>query len=112
MEKEIGAFIAYLHNVKNTSENTEMSYKRDLEKVSHFLESRGIRETKDVKAQDLADYVKFLENSKFAAATVSRNIASLKAFYHLSLFHISEPTRQAEISFAGFCLKKKKNSTL
>lgn len=82
MEKEIGAFITYLHNVKNTSENTEMSYKRDLEKVSHFMESRGIHETKDVKAQDLADYVKFLEDSKFAAATVSRNIASLKAFYH------------------------------
>lgn len=59
-----------------------MSYKRDLEKVSHFMESRGIRETKDVTAKDLADYVKFLEDSKFAAATVSRNIASLKAFYH------------------------------
>lgn len=82
MEKEIGAFITYLHNVKNTSGNTEMSYRRDLEKVSHFMESRGIHETKDVKAQDLADYVKFLEDSKFAAATVSRNIASLKAFYH------------------------------
>ncbi len=82
MEKEIGAFITYLHNVKNTSENTEMSYKRDLEKVSHFMESRDIHETKDIKAQDLADYVKFLESSKFAAATVSRNIASLKAFYH------------------------------
>lgn len=82
MEKEIGAFITYLHNVKNTSENTEMSYRRDLEKVSHFMESRGIHEMKDVKAQDLTDYVKFLEDSKFAAATVSRNIASLKAFYH------------------------------
>ncbi len=82
MEKEIGAFITYLHNVKNTSGNTEMSYRRDLEKVSHFMESRGICETKDMKAQDLADYVKFLEDSKFAAATVSRNIASLKAFYH------------------------------
>lgn len=82
MEKEIGAFITYLHNVKNTSGNTEMSYRRDLEKVSHFMESRGIHETKDVKAQDLADYVKFLEDNKFAAATVSRNIASLKAFYH------------------------------
>ncbi|MDE5940406.1 MAG: site-specific tyrosine recombinase XerD [Lachnospiraceae bacterium] len=82
MEKEIGAFITYLHNVKNTSENTEMSYRRDLEKVSHFMEARGIHETKDVKAQDLTDYVKFLEDSKFAAATVSRNIASLKAFYH------------------------------
>ena len=82
MEKEIGAFITYLHNVKNTSGNTEMSYRRDLEKVSHIMESRGICEAKNMKAQDLTDYVRFLEDSKFAAATVSRNIASLKAFYH------------------------------
>ncbi len=82
MEKEIDTFIVYLHNVKNTSGNTEMSYKRDLEKVLHFMASRGIREVRDVTAQDLADYVKYLEDNKFAAATVSRNIASLKAFYH------------------------------
>src|SRR5678809_697088 len=30
------------------------------------------------------------------------------ALYWLSLIHISEPTRQAEISYAVFCLKKKK----
>ena len=82
MEKEIGAFITYLHNVKNTSSNTEMSYRRDLEKVQHFMDARGIHELKAVTAQDLADYVKYLEDNKFAAATVSRNIASLKAFYH------------------------------
>src|SRR5678809_338328 len=29
----------------------------------------------------------------------------------LSLIHISEPTRQAEISYAVFCLKKKKSTT-
>src|SRR5665213_3912396 len=29
----------------------------------------------------------------------------LRAVYHLSLIHISEPTRQAEISYAVFCLK-------
>ena len=82
MEKEISAFITYLHNVKNTSINTELSYKRDLQKVQHFLASRGIEEVRDVTAQDLGDYVQYLENNKFAAATVSRNIASLKAFYH------------------------------
>ncbi len=82
MEKEINAFIAYLHNVKGTSANTEMSYKRDLEKVEHFMESRGKREIADVSGQDLKDYVQYLEDNHFAAATVSRNIASLKAFYH------------------------------
>lgn len=82
MEKEIKAFIAYLHNVKNTSANTEMSYKRDLEKVQHFMANRGVHETAAISEPDLEDYVKYLEDNKFAAATVSRNIASLKAFYH------------------------------
>ena len=82
MEKEIAAFITYLHNVKGTSTNTEMSYRRDLEKVHHFMASRDIHEVSAVTFQDLGDYVKYLEDNKFAAATVSRNIASLKAFYH------------------------------
>ena len=82
MEKEINAFITYLHNVKNTSNKTELSYERDLEKVKQFMASRGIVEAKDVSAKDLSDYVKYLEDNRFAAATVSRNIASLKAFYH------------------------------
>ena len=31
------------------------------------------------------------------------------SYENLSLIHISEPTRQAEISYAVFCLKKKKS---
>ena len=34
--------------------------------------------------------------------------AIVEMVYALSLIHISEPTRQAEISYAVFCLKKKK----
>src|SRR5665213_2208511 len=34
--------------------------------------------------------------------------ADVRAPKGLSLIHISEPTRQAEISYAVFCLKKKK----
>lgn len=85
MEKEITTFITYLHNVKGTSKNTEMSYKRDLDKVRHFMAERGICEVSAVSSQDLGDYVKYLEDNKLAAATVSRNIASLKAFYHFML---------------------------
>eukprot|EP00658_Telonema_sp_P-2_P082922 TRINITY_DN8854_c0_g1_i1.p1 TRINITY_DN8854_c0_g1~~TRINITY_DN8854_c0_g1_i1.p1 ORF type:complete len:123 (+),score=30.16 TRINITY_DN8854_c0_g1_i1:753-1121(+) len=33
-------------------------------------------------------------------------------FVHLSLIHISEPTRLLSISYAVFCLKKKKKNTL
>src|SRR5678816_4683365 len=34
------------------------------------------------------------------------------AFMNLSLIHISEPTRLLSISYAVFCLKKKKKQTL
>ena len=82
MEKEIDAFISYLHNVKKTSNNTEMSYKRDLEKLQNFLSSNGIQAMAEVTAEDLSSYVKYLEEGGLAAATVSRNIASIKTFYH------------------------------
>ena len=38
-------------------------------------------------------------------------VGSMMQALSLSLIHISEPTRQAEISYAVFCLKKKKKKT-
>ncbi|NLL76951.1 MAG: site-specific tyrosine recombinase XerD [Clostridiales bacterium] len=82
MEKEIYLFISYLHNVKKTSENTEMSYKRDLTKVKRFMEEQGVVDVRKVTATNLNSYILYLEKNNFKAATVSRNIASIKAFYH------------------------------
>lgn len=82
MNTEINAFIVYLHNVKKTSENTELSYRRDLMKVRNYMEQQGIEDVKKITITNLNSYILFLEKNKFSAATISRNIASLKAFYH------------------------------
>lgn len=82
MEKEIQQFISYLHNIKKTSNNTEQSYRRDLEKAQHFLEEKGITDVKEITGEYLNSYVLYLEKNKFATATISRNIASIKAFFH------------------------------
>lgn len=82
MEKEITAFISYLHDIKKTSDNTEMSYRRDLEKMYHFMLQKGISGVTAMTSEDLASYIKYLEDNHFAAATISRNVASIKAFYH------------------------------
>lgn len=81
MEKEIDAFIAYLRDVKKTSNNTEMSYKRDLNKVRKYLEKKQIYEVKEITVEDLNAYILYLKENQFAAATISRNIASIKAFF-------------------------------
>ncbi|MCR4787163.1 MAG: site-specific tyrosine recombinase XerD [Lachnospiraceae bacterium] len=82
MEELINSFMTYLHNVKKMSQNTELSYRRDLNKVVSYLREQGIDDIKKVTATNLTSYVMYLEKNKFSAATVSRNIASLKAFYH------------------------------
>ncbi|MDR2889256.1 MAG: site-specific tyrosine recombinase XerD [Lachnospiraceae bacterium] len=82
MEQAINSFITYLHNVKKTSNNTELSYRRDLAKVRCFMEEQGIGSVSGITVTNLHSYVLYLEKNQFSAATISRNIASLKAFYH------------------------------
>ena len=53
MQKEIDAFVSYLHNVKQSSANTQMSYQRDLKKFMVFCNSRGITSVKELKPRDL-----------------------------------------------------------
>lgn len=82
MQKEIDAFISYLHNVKKTSSNTELSYQRDLKKLRIFLEGMKIESVADITEQALSDYVKYMTDEEFKPATISRNIASIKAWFH------------------------------
>ena len=81
MEQRIDAFISYMHNIKKTSTNTELSYKRDLNKLNHYLRGKGILDVNKVSASELQGFVTYMEKENFAAATVSRTIASMKAFW-------------------------------
>lgn len=81
MEYQVSEFISYLHNEKKTSENTELSYKRDLTKLCVFLRGQGINDLAKVTAANLNSFVLELENKQFKPATISRNIASIKALY-------------------------------
>lgn len=82
MEQAIQGFITYLHNVKKKSLNTELSYKRDLSKMQDYFASVGITTVEGVSEEALSRYVAYLNESGFAAATVSRSVASAKAFFH------------------------------
>ena len=81
IQESIDAFVAYLHDVKKTSHNTEMSYQRDLTKMCKFLEEKGIRRIVDADEEALKSYVIFLIEKEFANATISRHIAAIKSWY-------------------------------
>lgn len=81
MEKQLKQFYKFLEVDKKASNNTLQSYKRDLKQFSEYLEEKGIKYNK-VTEQDIKEYLEYLadEESK-KASTISRTIASIRAFY-------------------------------
>lgn len=82
MKCEIEEFIGYLHNTRGTSKNTEVSYERDLKKLERFLTEEKIESIEQVNATLLNSYVMYMERKNFAASSISRSIASIRAFFH------------------------------
>lgn len=82
MTQDIQNFIQYLHEEKQTSANTEVSYARDLKKMDAYLSAQGNTEVAEVTPTALNSYILYLEKEGRKPATISRSIASMKAFYH------------------------------
>lgn len=79
---EIEQFTEYLQNVKQMSRNTVLSYRRDLLQMAAYLNERGITDAGRVTKTSLNSYILFLEKEGKAATTISRMIASMKAFFY------------------------------
>ena len=80
MEKILSSFTDYLYEEKNLSENTLLSYKRDLNLYFEYLLSKK-KDYVEVNNKDILKYVEHLKKLGKATSTVSRNIASIRAFY-------------------------------
>lgn len=80
MNQFINEFITYLKEVKHASPNTVGAYRNDLKKLELYLEKQGIYSVSKISETNLNSYVLSLEKEGLTPNTVSRNIASIKAF--------------------------------
>lgn len=80
MEQYINDFICYLQEVKNASKNTLQAYQNDLRKLQVFFEKQYINSVAKISETNLNTYVLSLEKEGLSPASVSRNIAAIKAF--------------------------------
>lgn len=81
MKCEIQEFIDYLHKTRGTSKNTEVSYERDLKKLEKYLTEGGFETAEQITSTVLNSYVLYMERKNFAASSISRSIASIRAFF-------------------------------
>jgi len=74
-------FESYLIKEKQVSSNTLVSYMRDIQQFSGWLNNRGDKAIADISQRDIDEYVSKLKNSGKSSATLSRCAASLKCFF-------------------------------
>lgn len=96
MKKEIDTFICYMHEMRGTSANTEAAYTRDLCKLAKYVQQWDVTDFAAVTAEMLWAYVQELEAQGRKAATISRFIASAKAFFAWQVSERMRPDNPAK----------------
>lgn len=96
MEKQLKQFFKFLEMNKKSSNNTLQSYKRDLVKFEQYLTENDIKYNK-VTTEELKKYMEYLTEQNKKPSTISRMIASIRAFYQFEIKNnknIKDPTEK------------------
>jgi integrase/recombinase XerD len=85
MYKLIERFIHYLAVERGLALNTLESYQRDLTQYVTFLERNSISDLNQTRRANIIAYLADMQRKGRATSTISRNLASLRAFYSFLL---------------------------
>jgi integrase/recombinase XerD len=81
MDMLIDQFIHFLAVEKGLSHNTLESYQRDMVAYTSYLREQGVTQIQDSTRSQIIGYLMSLQKKGRATATLSRNMASIRAFY-------------------------------
>ncbi|WP_139489259.1 site-specific tyrosine recombinase XerD [Brevibacillus dissolubilis] len=81
MDMLIDHFTHFLAVEKGLAANTLESYQRDLVMYNAYLREQGISQIQDTTRSHISGYLLMLKEKGRATATISRNMASIRAFY-------------------------------
>lgn len=101
MDDFITGFSEYLKNEKRSSNNTMLSYIRDVSQFSDYITKRGVDSFAAVTPEVTSSYFDWLVGQGKAQSTVTRTAASLKCFYcYLNAHNVvhSNPVRGMTMS--------------
>lgn len=79
--KDLNLYINYIAEVKNLSRNTTSSYKRDLEKLSKYLQSINIVAYSDIDEAVCSGWLGSLYASNNNPKSIQRHLSSAKGFF-------------------------------
>ena len=77
----IEPFIDYIMLERGLSENTRVSYERDLEEFAEFLEKKGMRELGEATRDGIVDFLADGRDKGLSTATLARRLVAIRVFF-------------------------------
>ncbi len=87
MDNLVTAFIQYLRDEKKLSPNTLMSYQRDIEQYISYLQDKNVGNIRESNKTTISTYLAYQDKQGRAVTTISRSLASIRAFYRFLISH-------------------------
>lgn len=81
MEENISSFLYYLEHIKGASSNTIQSYQRDLKYLEMYLNKHNKVRIDQLGEKEIQAYLDELKQENKSAATISRTLAAIRAYY-------------------------------
>ena len=81
IHKNIEEYISYISEVKNLSENTYLSYRRDLKKLANFLMTLNITSYASIDDEICSAWVGDLYGQGNNPRSIQRHLSSAKGFF-------------------------------
>ena len=87
MDDNVAEFLAFLKEDRHLSNNTIMSYQRDLGQTMDYLQDHGISQWQQVDQYMLIEVLNEFRQQNKANSTINRVISSLRQFYKYMIRH-------------------------
>ena len=84
MEEQLNLFFEFLQNEKKASNNTLQSYKRDIKQFEKYLEDVD-KNYRKLTNEEIKEYIKYMQKIGKKPSTISRGLASIRAFYQFEI---------------------------
>jgi integrase/recombinase XerD len=98
--ESVEPFCDHLSFERGVSPRTLEAYRRDIERMAAFLESRGVGRVGDATSHDLREYVYHLKDRGLQPSSIRRNLSAVRTYFAFLLAEglvVTDPTERVEL---------------
>ena len=99
----VESYCEHLELERGLSPRTVDAYRRDLERLAAFMQSRGVARPADVGATELREYVYHLKDRGLQASSIRRSVSAVRTYFGYLLAEgvvVADPTDRVELPSA------------